>query len=98
MTLLLDELDKTATIITSSDEGRGSTFVDRLGTLNGEHWSSLFLTRVSDHSFMQVMAACGVHQYLRKRLRRSYLKKETNDRKCNSKPNNRTPLIIAALW
>ncbi|KAK7999567.1 hypothetical protein PG990_012167 [Apiospora arundinis] len=91
---LLDELDRTATILTASTVGNNrSTFVDRQGNLRDEHWSSFFLLRVPDPSFMHVLAICGVHQYLEMRLRRLDLGKEVE----YDSSHGKTPLIIAAL-
>jgi hypothetical protein len=94
--LLLDEIDKAATLLTSSPVGHSSTFMDRSGTLQGEHWSSFFLIQVPSPSFLHVMAVCGVHQHLETRLRGSDLKK--GDRHSdNTEESNKMPLMIAAL-
>ena len=74
--LLLDEIDEAGILLTSSPVRPNSTFVDRNGTLGGDHWSSFFILRVSNPSFSHIMAVCGVHQHLEMRLRSSDLKKE----------------------
>ncbi|KAK7977839.1 hypothetical protein PG988_005329 [Apiospora saccharicola] len=86
---LLDEMDETATVLTSSHEERcGSIFVDRLVTLEGEHWSCFFISKVSDPSFLHVMAVGGVHQYLCTRLRHSNLNNKNNDNNTNRKESD----------
>ncbi|SPO06621.1 uncharacterized protein DNG_09311 [Cephalotrichum gorgonifer] len=95
--LLLDEIDKAATILTSSPARANSTFADRSGILGDNHWSSFFLIRVSGPSFPHVMAVCGVHQYLEMRLQSSDLKEEEGDYDVDTGGSDKTPLMIAAL-
>lgn len=68
---LLDEIDKTAKLLTTGDSlagHLGSTFVDRYCVIGEKHWSSLFISHVPNLSFLHMMAACGVHQYLCRHL------------------------------
>ncbi|TPX09867.1 uncharacterized protein E0L32_008889 [Thyridium curvatum] len=93
--LLLDELDKTVTLLTTSPV-RSSTFVDRNGSLGDEHWSSFFLIRVPNPSFTHMMAVCGVHQHLEMRLRSSSPKEENEDYQ-DAREAESMPLMIVAL-
>ncbi|KAI4862811.1 hypothetical protein F4820DRAFT_459963 [Hypoxylon rubiginosum] len=95
--LLLDEMDKAATILTSSPARHNSTFVDRGGIVGSDHWSSFFLIRVSDSSFPHMMAVCGIHQYLEMRLRSSDPSQGEGDYDDDTRGGDKTALMIAAL-
>ncbi|KAI0167621.1 hypothetical protein BJ166DRAFT_238645 [Pestalotiopsis sp. NC0098] len=92
---LLDEMDRSATSLTKSSTSRQFTFVDRRGTLASDHWSSFFLIRVPEPTFLDVMAICGVHQHLEMRLQSSDMREDDNIH--GGANDDKMPLIISAL-
>lgn len=86
VTMLLDETERTATVLTTRAANNTSTFVDRCGTLDNDHWSNFFLGNISQPSFNHLMVICGVHQYLETSL-------SEKDFVCEGQ----TPLLFTAL-
>ncbi|CAH0058287.1 unnamed protein product [Clonostachys solani] len=87
---LLDEVDSTGSVLTY--HYTNPTFVDRPGASLGEydHWATFFLPSISHPNFSHLMVACGVHQYLTRRLR----KEDVRNSRLTGEP---TPLLITAV-
>jgi Cdc6-like AAA superfamily ATPase len=93
---LLDELDRAAIALTSPSIWRVSTFTDRIGALDGYHWSFFFLTHTSNPTFLCLMAVCGIHQYLEFRHQRSESRNKVENMK-ERRANSQKPLLIEAV-
>uniref|UniRef100_A0A8H7N627 Uncharacterized protein n=1 Tax=Bionectria ochroleuca TaxID=29856 RepID=A0A8H7N627_BIOOC len=86
---LLDEVDSTGNALTY--HYTNPTFIDRPGSLGeDDHWATFFLPSVSHPNFSHLMVACGVHQYLTRRLR----KEDVRNERLTGEP---TPLLITAV-
>ncbi|KAK7222458.1 hypothetical protein V2G26_010461 [Clonostachys chloroleuca] len=86
---LLDEVDSTGNALTY--HYTNPTFIDRPGSLGeDDHWTTFFLPSVSHPNFSHLMVACGVHQYLTRRLR----KEDVRNERLTGEP---TPLLITAV-
>jgi len=78
---LLDELDRTATALTSPGQYQND---------QEDHWTSGVLLDATGASFLYLMAMCGMHRYLRAKLTPDHPElQEYGDSK--------TPLLFAAL-
>lgn len=75
---LLEELDKTATLITNSSTRSMRIQTDQ-GTLGINHWATYFLRDISRVTFLHMMAVCGLHQYVARQYQKSDLSEHQND-------------------
>ncbi|VUC29212.1 unnamed protein product [Clonostachys rosea] len=86
---LLDEVDSTGSALTY--HYTNPIFVDWPGALGeNDHWVTFFLSRISHPNFSHLMAACGVHQYLTRRVR----KEDVRNGRLTGEP---TSLLITAV-
>lgn len=87
--ILLEELDRVSTLLTTRSEKTGRTFLGRCGTLDNSHWSAFFITHISQPSFLHLMSICGIHQYLETHI-------QDSDLASKGPFKDRTPLLIVA--
>jgi NACHT domain len=87
---ILDELDRSGTILTAQPNLNGNTYLEAVGGSVGPdwHWTETMLTWTSGSSFLYLAAMCNLQSYLRAKLRPSFF---------DLQDDNSTPILLAAL-